>query len=415
LKFLNSYKKLPRFVLILIFVEFCIQLVNATFLNLQSIYMTNVGFTEAEVGGFISYRYLGVFLLAIPIGIAQGKKAAKFFFYLSALLVPIFAICILFSIQAKSQLYTSVFQFLWGASFTFIQIPILPFILRRVSPEAQTAGISLHYSTYSFGGILSGLLIFFFEKANAQFFDEFNTLLIITIISLTGFFTLVFTKDDGKETDAARAKKRMHFNDYDWKLIFRALTPTFIIAVGAGLTIPFISLFFEKVHHVYKGEFSIYSTIAAVLVAISSLLVPTIKKNIGYQIAVPFTQSLAIMALVALATTQFYSQINIAVGIAVFCYLLRQPLMNLAGPMTAEVEMNYVGEKNREIVSALTSAIWSGSWFVSGSFFKVMFSHGFSYVNVFLITCSLYAVGVIWFYFLILDYNKRTKAQTRKM
>jgi hypothetical protein len=82
--------------------------------------------------------------------------------------------------------------------------------------------------------------------------------------------------------------------------------------------------------------------------------------------------------------------------------------------MTTEVEMNYVGEKNREIVSALTSAIWSGSWFVSGSFFKVMFSQGYSYVNVFLITCSLYAVGVIWFYFLILDYNKRVKSANVK-
>ncbi len=389
--------------------EFCIQLVNATFLNLQAIYMTRVGFTEAEVGGFVSYRYLGVFLLAIPIGLAQGKKAAKFFFYLSALLVPIFAICILFAIQARSQFYTSVFQFLWGASFTFIQIPILPFILRRVGPNAQTAGIALHYSTYSFGGILSGILIFCFEKANASFFDEFNTLLIISILALTGFFTLVFTKDDGRDTQAAIARKRMRFHDYDWKLIFRALTPTFIIAVGAGLTIPFIALFFEKVHHVYKGEFSIYSTIAAVFVAISSLFVPTIKKKIGYQIAVPFTQSLAIMALVALATTQFYSQIDMAVGIAVFCYLLRQPLMNMAGPMTTEVEMNYVGEKNREIVSALTSAIWSGSWFVSGGFFKVMFNQGYSYVNVFLITCSLYVLGVIWFYFLIVDYNKRTK------
>jgi predicted MFS family arabinose efflux permease len=238
--------------------------------------------------------------------------------------------------------------------------------------------------------------------------------LIISILSLIGFVTLLLVKDTGKDTKQATKKPKIKFNEYDWKLIFRALTPTFIIAVGAGLTIPFISLFFEKVHHVYKGEFSIYSTIAAVLVAISSLLVPNIKKHIGYQIAVPFTQSLAIMALVALATTQFYSQLSIAVVIAVICYLVRQPLMNLAGPMTTEVEMNYVGEKNREIVSALTSAIWSGSWFVSGSFFKVMFSQGYSYVNVFLITCTLYAIGVIWFYFLIVDYNKRNKAQKAK-
>jgi hypothetical protein len=39
-----------------------------------------------------------------------------------------------------------------------------------------------------------------------------------------------------------------------------------------------------------------------------------------------------------------------------------------------------------------------------------MFAGGVSFVNVFLITAALYAVGVVWYYILILDYNKREKA-----
>jgi hypothetical protein len=146
------------------------------------------------------------------------------------------------------------------------------------------------------------------------------------------------------------------------------------------------------------------------LVAISALLVPLVKKNIGYKIAIPTTQSFAVLALILLATTQLYAQQKIAVYLAMFCFLLRQPLMNIAGPMTSEIVMNYVGKRNQEIVSALTAAIWSGSWFVSSKIFAWLRSLGIQYVYVFLITALLYGVGVIWYYILILDYVKREKA-----
>ncbi len=158
-----------------------------------------------------------------------------------------------------------------------------------------------------------------------------------------------------------------------------------------------------------KGDFSFVSAIAALLVVWGALMVPRIKENIGYKIAIPTTQSLAVISLIALATTQYYSQYSIAVYIAILCYLLRQPLMNMAGPMTSELVMNYVGERNREITSAFTAAIWSGSWAISGYMVKVMFHEGYAFVNVFLITSALYAFGILMYYFLILDYGKREK------
>ncbi|MBK7819268.1 MAG: hypothetical protein IPJ60_18335 [Sphingobacteriaceae bacterium] len=51
-----------------------------------------------------------------------------------------------------------------------------------------------------------------------------------------------------KELIEERAITRDHHHKHktDWHLIIKALIPTLIIATGAGLTIPFISLFFEK-------------------------------------------------------------------------------------------------------------------------------------------------------------------------
>jgi hypothetical protein len=71
--------------------------------------------------------------------------------------------------------------------------------------------------------------------------------------------------------------------------------------------------------------------------------------------------------------------------------------------------MKYVGKRNQEIVSALTAAIWSGSWFISSRIFAALREKGIDYVYVFLVTALLYGIGVVWYYFLIADYVRREK------
>lgn len=407
--FIDDYKRLEKPVLNVVISEFFIQLVNATFMNILPLYMTRKGFSDEEIALFITFRFLGVFILALPLGnLIKGKKLMPLF-YLSNICVPAFGIGIVLSIMFQLKYLTFVSLLLWGASFTFMQIPISPFILRNSKKENHTAGISLSYSAWSFAGITSGIIIAILDKIHPTLFNEQFILMLFSVMGFLGLFYLARIKNFKELVVEAPSSKKVANEKTDWKLIFKALIPTLIIATGAGLTIPFISLFFDKVHHLDKGGFSVLSSIAAVLVAYSAMMVPKVKQKIGYKIAIPTTQSLAVISLVALATTQFYSQYSIAVIIAAVCYLLRQPLMNMAGPMTTELILDYVGEKNREITSALTAAIWSGSWVVSGLMVKILFAHKFQFANIFLITSLLYAFGVIMYYLLILDYIKREK------
>jgi MFS family permease len=406
--FLKDYKNLEKAIINVVISEFFIQMVNATFMNILPLYMTRKGYSDEEIALFITFRFLGVFILALPLGkLLKGKKLMPLFF-LSNLCVPLFGIAIVISIAYQLKYFTLISLQLWGASFTFMQIPVAPFILRNSKKINHTAGISLSYSTWSFGGIISGVVIALLDKINPELFNEQFILLLFSILGFGGLFFLYKVRNFKEvEIDISEPEIVITKKSTNWLLIFKALIPTIIIATGAGLTIPFISLFFDKIHHVNKGGFSILSAIAAVLVAYSAMLVPKIKQKIGYKIAIPTTQSLAVISLIALATTQYYNQYSIAVTIAAFCYLLRQPLMNMAGPMTTELVLNYVGKTNREITSALTSAIWSGSWVLSGFMVKVLLSKGYQFVNIFLITAVLYGFGVVMYYLLILDYNKR--------
>ena len=112
---------------------------------------------------------------------------------------------------------------------------------------------------------------------------------------------------------------------------------------------------------------------------------------------------IAVIALVALATTEFFVDYWWALPLAIMCYWIRTPLMNMAGPMTSELTLNYVGTENQEMLSAIMTAIWSGSWFFSSQIFRFLISKGLPYVYIFYITAALYAFGVVMYYFLIRD------------
>ena len=406
-RIIQNYRKLEKHILCLVAAEFFIQLINTAFFLILLIYMQKVGYTDYQSADFISYRFLDTLLLAFPLGLFLKGRKIKPIFLFGSYTIPIFALLIIYAIENHIHWLLYLSNILWGISFLCFQVTALPYILRNSKREMHTEAISLSFATFSLAGISSGIIIFLLNNILPDFFDEERILQVITAIS---FLSILFiNKIKITEKIPPKTGRQFDLRKFDWYLILKTLAPTLIISTGAGLTIPFIGIFFYNIHHIDSDEFALYGAIAGVLVAIGAILVPQIKRSLGYRIAVPTTQTIAVIALVLLASTEWYSEASFAVNIAVACFMIRQPMMNMAGPMVSEISMNYVGQRNREIVSALTSAIWSGSWFISSRIFKELREEGFAYVNVFLITAGLYALGVIWYYILILDHNKREK------
>lgn len=397
----KSYSFVKKDILFLICAQFCLNLINTSFILIFNIYLAKQGMSDALIADITSYRFLGVLCCAFPLGLYIKGRALRPFFFYAGCGMPIIAFFTLYAAYHQYALMLQITSFLMGIFFSCIQIVVLPFIVRNTKSAQQPEAIALHHATFSFSMVVCSLLIFLF--GNIPYVNEQT---ILTAFSIMGFLSLYFVLRINKNEYIPQNQDEVQ-SSTDWGIVFTALFPRIIIAVGAGLTIPYMNLFFYAVHGLDYDAFSLLNFVTASFVGMAVVYVPQLKKNYGLHASIVSTQSAAIVVLIALASTDVF-HFPFALYIALFCFVVRQPLMNMAGPMTAYLTMEYVGEKNQEITSALASATWSGSWFLSGKLFKYLRTYDLSYGYIFLITAGLYICGAIGYHILIVHFERQS-------
>jgi hypothetical protein len=414
-KLLRAYSLIDTPVLQMVSGIFFLQLINTSFFLILNLLLRKQGYPDSEIAELVSYRFIGTLLFAFPTGLFIRGRRLKPFFLVAAAGLPIASLFVLEMIRLNELDIAKGFLFVWGILFMFVQVCALPFIIRNTRFRLQSEAITLNYAMYSLGQIFSGILIAALVRMGefrmGDFVLEFTDLNILKIISVLGilsFFCLLPSKErlDHPESKISFIRFHKDLGQYDWRLIFIAMIPTFLLSTGAGLTIPFINLFFNSVFGMDSESFSEMGSVAAILVFGGATLVPYIKRNFGFEIAITLSQTLAVVFLVIMAFTEWYADSPGMMGLAIACFLLRQPLMNMAAPMTSELTMTFVGERNRELMSSLIASIWSGAYVISARIFQWLRGNDLPYYSVLLITAAMYAVGVVAYY-LIIRANRR--------
>ena len=413
---LRSYLDLPRNIHLLFLLEFFLSLIHVAFILILNIYLRKQGFSDPEIASFNSLRFVGALAFALPLGIFIRGRRLKPFFKMASLMVPLTSIMIIEAIHYSMTPLIQLSFILWGIGMMLMRVCSLPFIIRHTTNDNSTEALSLSASTWSLSTMVSGLiisgLVWISNIKLSPDLIKLNEYGILWIITLIGSLSYVFTIQINEDVDFNKGKRPGIFSlhkTYDWSMIFKAISPLILISIGAGLTIPFVNLFFNSVFNFNSSDFSLLSSITAMLVFTFSLLVPTLRKKYGYWMTIVFVQTLAILCLVIMSLTEIYASYPYAVIIAVAAYIFRQPLMHMAHPASNELMMNYVGKNNQELISALSSSLWSASWFISAKLFEWLRLLDFRYYEIFLITAFLYVLGVILYVFLIKEYENIQK------
>ena len=256
--------------------EFFVQLIGAAFFLILNIFLAKEGFSDPEIANFISYRFLAVMILAFPLGFFIKGKVLKPFFMVGSLGVPTVAILLVLAVNHQHHHYLPMLFILWGVVFTCFRVSSLPYVMRNTVSEKQSHAISLNYATHSFGTIASGIIIFALSKLPTLKMDEGTALIVVSVIGYWGIRYLFKLKVD----KVVPVTKGLQWKSYDWGLLLKAIVPTLIIAIGAGLTIPFINLFFFHNFQVDSSDFALIGGVASLLVAATALLVPNVKSQL---------------------------------------------------------------------------------------------------------------------------------------
>lgn len=409
---LERYRTLPKCVLLFVAGQFLINLINTSQFLLLNLFLKARGLDDPAIAALTSHRFLATFFLALPAGLwLRGKPLRK----------PLLAGSVLFPLTALASLETVRHGHMTAASACFVamgfanlvlNVANLPMLLRMAPPKQSSEALSLLFATWGAasicGGVLSSVLqgIGHFELGGHHFvFDEHTTLLVLTIAGLGAPF---FYSQLPDPVPAATARPHwLHVHREDFPVLLRALVPTLCIATGAGLSIQFLNLFFSNVYHVSSAAYSAFGSVSYVLVFVTGLIVPEVKRRLGWRGAILGVQSAAVVMLALMGLTELWKHTAWALPVAVGCFIFRQPLMNMAGPSTSELSMTYVGEGNRELMSACNGAIWSGSWWLAARVFEILRTHDLPYWQIFLTTAVFYLFGTFSYLGLIRGVEQR--------
>jgi len=411
----KRYLSVPRSIKLLITGAFLLQLLNASAMLIMNIYLSKLGYGDSEIADFVSYRFVSILLFSIPFGLIIKGKHLKPFFITGAIIVPLAAITLLFAANAHMGWLIKVLFFLSSLGFMLEHVTALPFILRHGDEETLSESIALNFAVWSLATIVAGFLIkgifALAPKIGFTGLSEFEILLGVSLLSTLSLIPFLAIKEKAP-VPSPHNNVFQHLKSYNWRKIFKGLLPMFLISIGAGLTIPFMNLYFHSVFDMDSDSFALMGSIAAIIVFIGGMATPILRRKLGYGLSIAVTQFSAILFLLFLASTELYSTMGFAVWFAAGAFVIRQPLMNMASPITSELVMKYVGEENRELISAIETGLWNASWFVSAKIFQLLRSLHLPYYKIFIITAVLYSLGTLTYLLLVKDYNKNVKRET---
>ena len=255
----NKYFSIPRFIIYLMLADVFLQLINAAFTLLLNYMMLDQGFKDFEIASIVGNRYLTVLLCSVPLALFAKGKQLKPFLLAGAISAPTVALALIFAIHSKNEELIRILMAAWGIAFSLLQILVMPYILLNGDKEHQTESIALFFSAGNFTTSVVGMFSFILP----QIHSFFSTEILLILYSLMGFIGIYFVcKLPEKENIGTRIPISNIHTDYDWSLITKAVIPTFIIALGAGFTIPVVNLFFYDVHGMSAPNFSLMSSIA---------------------------------------------------------------------------------------------------------------------------------------------------------
>ena len=354
---------------------------------LRNLYFKEKGFGEDFIGQTLALSSFGAVTVVLTMARFMDRMKLRGFSILGALSL---AAGLAGAALASSKAAVLGFCFLSGVGSAQLELGTAPFLARHSTPAERPYLFGVSTALSPLAGLLATLGIKGGAVAWGESLETYRLLLIgaaaataLSVPALLGMREIA--------PEPARTEK----SDFDWKTAARFFLPEAIIGLGAGLTIPFINLYFRERFDRAAGEISLYYTGAQALVMVAFLAAPLLARRFGPVKTVVACQLSSIPFFLVLALT---TSLPVAVG----AFLLRHACMNMVHPVGSHFAMEVINPRERVRVNGLKQAANKLAWVAANAMGGWMIAHTRividGYATTMFATIGLYVVGSVLYW-----------------
>ncbi len=354
----------------------------AAFSLLFNLYLKSINIGESRIGSLLSTATFTTAILILPAAYIIKRTDIKKFFIISPLIT---VIGYFIAVQANTEILRYIGFILAGIAASFNSVLGGPFIMKVSNTKTRTVLFSLSQATMLAAGITGNLLSGFLSGMIKQSGVSENLAFKYTIL-IHLFFALLsiyfFSKINIGKLYNQNFKNKITFKTSVKLLIFLILPPL-TIGLGAGMTIPFLNLYFKTNFHLSSSTIGIIFSIALFLTILGSLLSPIFAIKYGLINTIIATQLLSVPFLYILGFSSFFP-------LVLASFFIRNTFMNMSSPLSNNFSLELVDMEDRPLISGLLSLAWLASWGLTANIGgHLIENHGYRIPFLFTIFCYL--------------------------
>lgn len=370
--------------------SFLLAMAFSVFQLMRNLYLKEVGFSEAFIGQALSVFALGSLLGAIPSALLIAKRRAKSVLAWSTLGAGIGYFGIATLLSGWGIIGASMAA---GLMMAVYQVASGPFLMNNSSPRERTYLFSMNFAVRTAAGVIGSIgggyvYHFVLKLTDDPVWGYRWSLLAGVLMALLSIVPFAMMRE-GHPTQRT--------NPFAWEyvrqrkaLYGKLVVPFFLVGLGAGLTIPFLNLYFRNRFGQDGDAIGWYFGVMQLFMTLGILAGPPLARKWGLVRTIVYTELASVPFMIVLAYAGHLT-------LAVWAFLLRAVLMNMAQPLATNFSMELVTEDEQPLVNSLTQMTWMGSWMISAALGGTMIDQ-FGFTVPLLVTAGLYIASAVLYY-----------------
>lgn len=396
---------------------FLSQLSGGFFWVLYNLYIKTLGLPDTVAGACVSASSVASALFLVPAGILSDRFGRKRVIIAGGLLSGVTSLVQPFLASPALLIAGSFCAGMFGA---VIWVSILPLLAENTEKEERIHLFSINFSiglvAQVIGGLSSGVLSEWFGHLHFSPVDSVRwTLVIGALVGTAALIPILRITESprstgGRGTTTGFRQLMAHIREErsQFVLIGKFTIAATFIGFGAGLVVPYLNLYFAERFTMSKASIAVVIGMAQAVTAFTMFIGPPVAKRFGPVKAVVLVQMLSIPFLLI---TGWTTNALLASGAVV----IRNALMNSAGPIQDSVMMALVSERVRGFAVSAGQTMFTLGWAVMGPVSTaIVHRHGpyTGYAIVFTATAVLYLFGSTFYGWAFGKYEKQVYEQT---